>query len=119
MLNIFNTKLTLIADVYRKLRIRKTWLNEYLKNIGVKPLLKPEPHHLHHSYLSFLRQIRWKKSPLVISKILGPFVKTLNAAHKYSMLYREKPTKLIQTQLSQKQKLFFQFVATFLKSRLI
>ena len=66
-----------------------------------------------------VRQLRWKKSPLVISRILGLLVKTLNAAHKYSLLYREKLKKLIQMQLSQKQKLFFQFVAVFLKSRLI
>ena len=123
-------KMTLIADIFPKLRTRKTWFNNSLKSpVSQDPLisnivwdltpLRLEPHHLCHIHWSLLRQLRRKKYPLVIYKISGLFVKTLNAAHKYSLLYREKLKKLIQMQLSMKQKLFFQFVAVFLKSRLI
>ena len=81
-------------------------------------LLKSERQHLYHIYWSILRQFRWKKCLLVIWKILGLFVKILNADHKYSLLYRENLKKPIQMQLSQKQKFIFQFVSAFLKSRL-
>ena len=54
----------------------------------------------------------------MICKILETFVKTLNAGHKYSLLNRENLKKAVQIKLSQKQKLFSQFVAAFLKSRL-
>ena len=57
-------------------------------------------------------------SLLVICKILGLFVKILNAGHKYSLLNRENLKKPIQMELSRKQKLFSQFVSEFLKSRL-
>ena len=47
------------------------------------------------------------------------FVKTFNDGHNYSLLFREKLKKLIQMQLSQKKELFSQFIAVFLKSKLI
>ena len=43
---------------------------------------------------------------------------TLNAGHKYSLLYRENLKKPIQMQLSQKQKFISEFVSAFFKSRL-
>ena len=85
---------------------------------GDQTLWKPEPHNLCHIYWSLWRQLGWKKCLLVIWKILGLFVKILNADHKYSLLYRENLKKPIQMQLSQKQKFIFQFVSAFLKSRL-
>ena len=86
--------------------------------MGDLTLLKPEQHHLYHIDWSMWRQLSWKKSPLVIYKILGLFVKTLNTGHKYSLLNRENLKKPIQMKLSQKQNLFSQFVSAFLKSRL-
>ena len=50
--------------------------------------------------------------------MLGLFVNILNDSHKYSMFNRENVKKPIQLQLPQKQKLFSQFVAAILKSRL-
>ena len=52
----------------------------------------------------------------MICKIVGPFIKGFNAGHKYSLFKNLK--KPIQTQLSQKPKLFYEFDSTFLKSRL-
>ena len=57
--------------------------------------------------------------PLVLtSKILLNLVNTLAADEKYSFLNRDNLTIPIQMQLSQKQKKFSQFLATFLKSKL-
>ena len=46
------------------------------------------------------------------------FVKILNPGHKYSLLNRENFKKAILIQLSQKRKLFSQFVSAFFKYRL-
>ena len=50
----------------------------------------------------------------MIPKVLRLFVKTFNGGHKYSLLYRENVKKPIQIPLSQKQKLFSEFVSAFL-----
>ena len=55
---------------------------------------------------------------LVLCKILGFFLNTLTDKDKYSLLYRENLTQRIQVLLSQKQKNFFPFFSTFLKSTL-
>ena len=55
---------------------------------------------------------------LMLCKILGFFLNTLTDEDKYSLLYRENLTQPIQVVLSQKQKTFFQFFSTFLKSTL-
>ena len=60
----------------------------------------------------------WKKSLLVICKILGLFVNILNADHLYFLLNRENLRQPIQMQLSQIQKIFPQFFSTILKSKL-
>ena len=69
-------------------------------------------------FLKVFLKLRWKKSLLVICKILGLFVNILNDSHKYSLLNRENLKEPIQLQLSQKQNIFSQFVAAFLKCRL-
>ena len=48
----------------------------------------------------------WKKSLLVICKILGLFVNILNADHLYFLLNRENLRQPIQMQISQVQKIF-------------
>ena len=55
---------------------------------------------------------------LVLCKILGLFVNTLTDDDKQSLLYRDNLTQPIKILLSQKQKTFFQFFPTFLKSTL-
>ena len=57
----------------------------------------------------------WKKSLLVIHKILRLFVNTLPADDKHYLLNRENLTQRIQMQISQKQKTFSQFSFAFLK----
>ena len=81
-------------------------------------LFKSEQQRLYHIYWSVWRVLSWKKSPLVMWKILGLFVKTLTADNKCSLPNRENSTLTIHMQLSQKQKTFCQYFSTFLKSRL-
>ena len=58
----------------------------------------------------------WKKSLLVIHKILRPFVNTLAVNDKHYRLNRDNLTRPIHIQLSQKQKIFSEFFFSFLKS---
>ena len=55
---------------------------------------------------------------LVLCKILGLLLNTLNNDDKYSLLYRDNLTQSIKILLSQKQKTFFPFFSTFLKTTL-
>ena len=56
-----------------------------------------------------------KKSVLVRHKALKLFVNTLSADDKYSLLKRDNLTQPIRTQLSQKQKPFYQLLLAFSK----
>ena len=60
--------------------------------------------------------VPWKKSLLVMHKILGLFVNTLTVDDKHYMLNRDNLTQPIQIQLSLKQKTFSEFFFPFLKS---
>ena len=59
--------------------------------------------------------MRWKKSLLVIHKILRLFVKTLSTDDKHYLLNRENLAQQIQMKLSQKQKNFSELFFAFLK----
>ena len=82
-------------------------------------MLKSEPHHLYHIYWSLWRQLSWKKSLLVVCKILRLFVNTYTAYGKYSLFNRHKLVKHLQMQLSQKEKTFSPFSFAFWKSTFI
>ena len=60
--------------------------------------------------------MHWKKSLLVIHKILRLFVNTLTVDEKHYLLTRKNLTETIQIKLSEKEKTFFQFFFAFLKS---
>ena len=57
--------------------------------------------------------MHWKKSVLVIHKILRLFVNTLTVDEKPYLLTRDNLTQTIQIQLYQKQKTFFEFFLHF------
>ena len=57
----------------------------------------------------------WKKSLLVICKILGLFLNTLVADDNYSLLNWDNLTQPSQMQISEKQKTLSQYFSTFLK----
>ena len=60
--------------------------------------------------------MHWKKSLLVIHKILRAFFNTLTVDDKDYLLNREKLTQPIQAELCQKLKDFSEFFFAFLKS---
>ena len=60
--------------------------------------------------------MHWKKSLLVMQKIVGRFVNTLAVDDKHYLLNRDNLTQPIPIQLSKKQKIFSQFFFPFLKS---
>ena len=68
-------------------------------------LLKSTQQHFYHIYWSLRRKLSWKKSLLVICKILG--LNTSTADKKYSLLDRDNLTQPIQKQLSKKEKNLF------------
>ena len=60
--------------------------------------------------------MHWKKSLLVIDKILRLFLHTLAVNDKQYLLNRDNLAQPIQLELSQKQKTFSEFVFSFLKT---
>ena len=120
--------MTLIANVFRKIRTPKNIVRSMLKKSlfrrsvekqhGKCPqtLFKLEGQHLYLIYWSLGSQLSNKNSLLVICKISNLFRNTLSADGKYSRLDRDNSTQRIQMELSGKEKTFFQFFALFLKS---
>ena len=123
----FQKKMTLIADVFSKVRTPKNVVKQTSKKSrfrgplekqhgkGYRTMLKPEQHQLYHIYWLLLRKLSSKMSLIVIWKILGLSFKTLNGGHKYFLGHGENLKKPIQTQLSEKQTLFSELVSEFLK----
>ena len=122
------TQMTLIADVFPKVQITKKVIREmpktshfrgaFDKQYGkrAQTLLQSGRQYLYHIYWSMRRWVSWKKSLLVLCKILRLFVNTLTTDDKYSLLNRDNLTQPIQIMLSQKQKSFCPFFSTFSKS---
>ena len=81
-------------------------------------LLKFTSDTLYNIHRSAPRKLSRKKSVLLTCKILGLLLNTLATDEKYPVLKRDKLKIPIQMQLSQKQKIFSEFVAAILKSRL-
>ena len=124
-MTILRKKVTLIAFVFRKLRTPKTWFDKCLKCFR-RPFEKQHGKRaqwhlkwqcLYHTYWLLQSQLTWKKSLLLTSQILGLLFNTLAADEKYLVLNGGNLTIPIQMQLSQKQNIFSQFFALFLKSR--
>ena len=120
--------MTLIADVFPKLRAVKNVVRSMSKKSCLRgsfekqhgkcaqTLLKFRRQHLYHINWSMCRKLTYKKSPLVTCKILRLFSNTLSADGKYSLLNTDNSTQAIQRKLSQRQKIFSQFFSAFLKS---
>ena len=62
--------------------------------------------------------MHWKKSLLVIYKMLRLFVKTLTVDEKHYLLTRDNLTQAIEVELSRTQKTFCQFCFAFLETLL-
>ena len=126
-MNTFKKKMTLIAEVFPKLRspknkvrsmsIKTRFKGSFKKQHGKshQTLFKFGWQNLYHIYWSLWRQLFLKNFLLVICKISRYFPNTLSADAKYSPLNRDNLTQPIQILLSQKQKTFSQFFSSFLK----
>ena len=71
-----------------------------------------------NSFLSMWRQLRWRKSHLLISKVLKPFLNALTGRDSYSLCNRDNLQQPFQMPLSHKQEIFSEFSFAFLKSTL-
>ena len=129
-MNIFEKKVTLIANVFPKLRRQKKLVRSMPKKSSFKGsfgkqqgkraqrLLKFAWQHLYQIYWSLWRQLSCKKSLLVICKLSRLFPNSLSAYGKYSLFNRDNLSQPIQMQLSRKQKTFSELFSAFSKSRL-
>ena len=113
---------------FRNYELQKTWLEKCLKNpvwedlsrrnIGNVP--KSCCNHDDRSFTIFIDHCEHhsveKKSVLVLCKILRLFLNTLTADDKYSLHNRDNLTQPIHILLPKKQKTFFQFFSSWLKS---
>ena len=125
-MNIFKTKMSLIAEVFPKLRspknkvrsmsIKSRFKGSFKKQHGkcAQTLLKFAWQNLYHIYWSLWRQLTCKKSLLVICKISRLFPNTLSGNGKYSLFNRDNLTQPIQMQISRKQKTFSDLFSAFL-----
>ena len=79
-------------------------------------ILKSARQHLFHIYWSLWRKLSFKKSLLLICKILGLFANRLTAEDKYFPFSTDDLMQPIQMQLFQEQKTFSPFFSAFFKS---
>ena len=122
--------MTLIAYLFLRLRPAKSVVRymckkspfrlPFQKEHGkrVSALFKSQGQHLYHIYWSMGTQLNFKKSLLVIWKILRLFVNTFCAVDTYSLPKREYLTETIHMQLCEKQKTFPWFFSPFSKAKL-
>ena len=123
----FRKKVTLIANVFPKLRTpknvtrtmsKKSRFRRSLEKQHGKRKLKFERQHLYHIYWSMWRQLTYKRSLLVICNILRLFSNTSSVDGRYSLLNTDDLTRPIQMRVSQRQRAFSRFFPAFLKSSL-
>ena len=98
----------------KKSRFRGTFEKQHGKR--AQALFKSSSQHFDQIHRPLPRKLSWKKSLLLTCKILGLLLNILAADKKYLVLHRDNSTIPIQMQLSEKQKMFYHFSATFLKS---
>ena len=129
-MNIFKKKMILIANVFRKLLTPKNVIRSMSKKSRLRRSFKKQHKKRCTNIVEIwaaaslpyllinMKVIIYKKSLLVIWKIFRLFSNTLSAHGKYSLVNKDNLTRLIQMQLSPKQKNFSSFSSTFLKSTL-
>ena len=98
----------------RSMSSKSRFRRNFEKQLGkrAQTRLKSLRQQLYHTYWSRSRQLSFKKSLLVVCKILKFFVKRFIADDKYSLLIRDNLAQPIMTQLSQKQIIFRIFFST-------
>ena len=82
-------------------------------------MLKSARQYFYHMCSSLWEYFSYKMSLLVICEILRPFFNLLTLDDKYSLGNKENLTQPIQTQLSKKRLIFFNFLLHFRNLTLI
>ena len=110
--NILEKKRIVIANVLPVLQTVKDFVRPLPKKHGFRTyfdsqhvkgsqtLVKSSGERVYHNSSSLWAEMIWKNSPLVKYEVLGAFVNTLTADHKYPVWDCEKLTFAIETQLS-------------------
>ena len=126
-MNISKKKMTLIGQIFPKLRTPKNMVRSISKKFRFKgsfgkqhgklaqTLLNFERHHIYHIYWSLWRQLTCKKALLVTCKISKLSPNKLSADGKYSLLTWDNLTQPIPMQLSRKKNIFSIFFLHFWK----
>ena len=121
-------KATLVADVFSKLPTVKDIFTRMFKKERViapfygqhvqryKTFVESPWEYFYQIFLSLWAKLTWETSLLLIFELLRVFIKTLTAAHKYSLCYIWNLQVPYQMQLSKKLKTFSRFFFPFLKS---
>ena len=129
-MNIFKTKINLIAEVFPNLRspknkvksmsIKSRFKGSFKKQHGkcAQTLFKFACQNLYNIYWLLWRQLTFKTFLLVICKISRLFPNALSSDGNYSLLSRHNLRQSIQMQLCRKQQTFSEFFYTFLVSSL-
>ena len=110
------TPKNMVTSMSKKSRFKGSFGKQHGKR--AQTLLKFAWQNLYHIYWWLWRQLTFRKSVLVISKISRLFPNRLSGDGKYSLFNRDNLTQSIQMQLSRKQKTFSEFFCAFLKSTL-
>ena len=124
-MNFFKKKMTLLADLFlrlrpaknvvrymcKKSRLRLPFQKEHGKRVST--LFKFERQHLYDIYWGSGRQFSCKKSLLVRCKSLTLFVNTMSAVDKRCLPIRDNLVEPIHMQLSQNLKTFCSFILHF------
>ena len=112
ILNILKKKRIVIANVLPILQTVKDFVRPLSKKHffrtsfhiqhvkGSQTLVKSSWEHVYHNSSLLWAEMIWKNSPLVKYEVLGVFVSTLTADHKYPFWDCENLPFAIQTQLS-------------------
>ena len=114
------TKLRTPEEVDRQISKKSCFRRSYGKEHGTRSrtLLKYAQEHLYHIFWSIWKILSWKKSLLMIRKILERFFNTFNADDKYSRLNKDNLMQSIKRKLSKKQKSFSDLFSQFSNLRL-
>ena len=120
--------MTLVADVFPKLRTQKNLVRSMPKKSRFKGSFKKQHgkcaqtlfkfawQKLYHTYWLLWRHFTFKNFLWLICKISRLFPDTLSADGKYSLFNRDTLTQPIHMQLSGKEKTFSHLFSEFLKS---
>ena len=104
----------LVTSLTNQRRLKTSFDSHHVKRF--QTLVKSSWEHFYHIFWSMWAEIIWQTSPWLNFCIIGLFVNTWTADHKYPVPDCENLPLPIQIQLSQEQKTFSRFFIQFMES---